>query len=87
MEFGEPNIAKPRGGIIFDICTDCGSEFEHMDEDSIEARCPKCQSNWRIKQANKFHETGIFTDYIFEAEMFRYQQTIEKLYNLGHWTN
>jgi predicted nucleic acid-binding Zn-ribbon protein len=59
MEFGP--IRDPAGS---DICDDCGKVFDHMNEEAIEDRCPECQSKFRIRNANKMHDTGEFISHI-----------------------
>ena len=72
MEFEEvigPN--EDRFAIKFDICDDCGCQFEHINEQAIEDRCPSCQSKKRIREANIMHETKNFAPWVLWCHIGR----------------
>ena len=51
---------------VANTCRCCGGTFDHINEEAVEDRCPKCQSAYRIQAAARMHETGNFRDYRME---------------------
>lgn len=56
------------------VCIDCKTLFTVIDDENPgEDRCRDCQTQYRIKQADKMHKTGKFVNYL--TKKYTYDDT------------